>query len=233
MLDATTFEEIREIRHRMFERRLHALIAGVILLTVALILGVVIAVDPSSSLVQGIDDGGCDGWSRRGLRSGPALPKMSARSARSWSRCRCDCWFRRCWHGIAAGCSWRLRRCGHHVRAVHRSAEALVDRPRPPNPLIGTSGASFSFRSRHCRRCDRIRPGRRTVPASRGDGWRSVLPLRSPGSWPSAGRRSLRTGSRHDRRACIGTGLALVWPAALELLASAMSSTTRDAKENQ
>ena len=40
----------------MFERRLHALIAGVILLVVALILGVIIAVDPASSLVQGIDD---------------------------------------------------------------------------------------------------------------------------------------------------------------------------------
>ncbi|HVE19498.1 MAG TPA: hypothetical protein VNB52_10445, partial [Ilumatobacteraceae bacterium] len=56
MIDATAAAEIREIRHRMFERRLHALIAGIVLLVVALTLGVIIAVDPASSLVQGIDD---------------------------------------------------------------------------------------------------------------------------------------------------------------------------------
>ena len=40
-------EMTEEIRHRMFERRLHALIAGCVLLVAAAVLIIVVAVDPA------------------------------------------------------------------------------------------------------------------------------------------------------------------------------------------
>ena len=53
IVDETSSEQLR---HNMFERRLHALVVGVVLLVAAATLGAVIIADPASSSLQGIDD---------------------------------------------------------------------------------------------------------------------------------------------------------------------------------
>src|SRR5205814_287218 len=96
--------------------------------------------------------------------------------------------------------------------------KAVVDRPRPPDPLIGTSGASFPS-------------GHAIAGAVTAFGLVVALLHATPRRWIAiglaAGFAGLMALSRTYLAAhwltdtiagvCIGTGLALVWPAALEL----------------
>jgi membrane-associated phospholipid phosphatase len=219
MIDATTVAEIREIRHRMFERRLHALIAGVILLVVALILGVIIAVDPASSLVQGIDDR----WLRWMVSSRTPFWTRVAKDVSAIGSVKVTLPLRLL---VSAVLAWHRRwlQLGAFVGAVVTSelcigpVKALVDRPRPPNPLIATSAASFPS-------------GHAIAGAVTAFGLVVVLWPASPRRWMAIGFAAAFAGLMAISRtslaahwltdtiagACIGTGLALVWPAALEL----------------
>jgi len=215
----TIVNRIEEVRHRMFERRMHALIVGAALLAVALILGIIIAVDPSASAVQGIDDW----WMRQmiAIRT-PALTRIAKGMSMLGSvvvtlPLRIVVSLVLAWHR-------RWLQLGAFLGAVITSElcigplKALVDRPRPPNPMIATTGASFPS-------------GHAIAGAVSAFGLVVVL-------WPASSRRLTAIGcaaafaglmaiSRTYLAAhwltdtiagvCIGTGLALMWPAALEI----------------
>ena len=219
MIDATTAAEIREIRHRMFERRLHALIAGVVLLIVASILGIIIAVDPASSIVQGLDDR----WLRWMISSRTPFWTRVAKDISSIGAVKVTLPLRLL---VSAVLAWHRRwlQLGAFVGAVITSelcigpVKALVDRPRPPNPLIGTSAASFPS-------------GHAIAGAVTAFGLIVVLWPATPRRWMAIGFAAAFAGIMAISRtylaahwltdtiagACIGTGLALVWPAALEM----------------
>ena len=203
----------------MFERRLHALIAGIALLIGALVLGIIIAVDPGSSAVQGVDDG----W-LRWMVSGrtPWLTRL-AKYVSDVGSVKVTLPLRLI---VSAALAWHRRwlQLTAFLGAVLTSElcigplKALIDRPRPPGSLIGTSAASFPS-------------GHAIAGAVTAFGLVVVL-------WPASFRRLTAIGfaaafagamaisrtylSAHwltDTLAgvCIGTGLALVWPAALEI----------------
>ena len=172
----------------MFERRLHALFVGVALLFVALVLGVVIAVDPSSSVVQGIDDR----WLRWMVSARTPWLVRLAKDVSIIGSVTVTLPLRLL---VSAVLAWRRRwlQLGAFIGAVITSelcigpVKALVDRPRPPNPLIGTSAASFP--SGHTIAGAVTAFGLVVVIVAgfaASTGWPSVLPPRSPGSWRSA-----------------------------------------------
>jgi undecaprenyl-diphosphatase len=96
--------------------------------------------------------------------------------------------------------------------------KAVVDRPRPPGSLIGTSGASFPS-------------GHAIAGAVTAFGLVVVVLPSSPRRWIAIGLAAAFAGLMATSRTilaahwltdtiagvCIGTGLALAWPAALEL----------------
>jgi membrane-associated phospholipid phosphatase len=215
MLEETT----ELIRHRMFERRLHALIVGVVLLVAAVVLSIVVAIDPASSAVQGIDDR----WLRWMVDARTPWLIRVTKWVSSIGAVRVTLPLRLL---VSAALAWHRRwlQLGAFLGAVLTSElcigplKALVDRPRPPSSLIETSAASFPS-------------GHAIAGAVTAFGLVVVL-------WPASPRRLMAIGvaaafagimaisrtylSAHwltDTLAgvCIGTGLALVWPAALEI----------------
>jgi membrane-associated phospholipid phosphatase len=212
-------EAIEVSRHRMFERRLHALIAGIILLLGALVLGIIVAVDPASSAVQGIDNR----WMSWMIDARTSWLVRVAKDVSSIGSVKVTLPLRLL---VSAALIWHRRwlQLGAFLGAVVTSElligtlKALIDRPRPPNSLIATSAASFPS-------------GHAIAGAVTAFGLVVVL-------WPASQRRLTAIGfaaafagimaisrtylSAHwltDTLAgvCIGTGLALVWPAALEM----------------
>ena len=203
----------------MFERPLHALIAGVVLA------------------------GRCAGARRHRRRrsgSGRSCRASTIDGCGGWSPCArlADPRRQRRQHdrlgqgdaAVAAarfgGLLWHRRwlQFGAFVGAVITSElcigplKALVDRPRPPDPLIGTSAASFPS-------------GHAIAGAVTAFGLVVVLWPASPRRWLAIGFAAAFAGIMAISRtylaahwltdtiagACIGTGLALVWPAALEM----------------
>jgi undecaprenyl-diphosphatase len=214
------FEETTElIRHRMFERRLHALITGIVLLVAALVLGIIVAVDPASSAVQGLDDR----WMRWMVDARTPWLVRLMKYVSVIGSVKVTLPLRLF---VSAALAWHRRwlQFGGFLGAVLTSElcigplKSVVDRPRPPNSLIETSAASFPS-------------GHAIAGAVTAFGLVVVL-------WPASPRRLMAIGvaaafagimaisrtylSAHwltDTLAgvCIGTGLALVWPAALEI----------------
>jgi membrane-associated phospholipid phosphatase len=127
---------------------------------------------------------------------------------------------------VSAVLAWRRRwlQLGAFVGAVITSelcigpVKALVDRPRPPNPLIGTTGASFPS-------------GHAIAGAVTAFGLVVVIVPASPRRWMAIGLAAAFAGIMAISRtilaahwltdtiagAAIGTGMALVWPAGLEM----------------
>jgi membrane-associated phospholipid phosphatase len=206
-------------QHNMFERRLHALIVGIALLVAAATIAVVIALDPASSSFQGIDDrwmawmiSGRTAWLVRLSKLVSAVGSVTITLPLRLV--------------VAAALAWQRRwlQLGAFVGAVVTSElcigplKALVDRPRPPAPLIGTSGAAFPS-------------GHAIAGAVTAFGLVVVLLPASPRRWLAIGLAAAFAGLMATSRTylaahwltdtiagvCIGTGLALLWPAALEL----------------
>ncbi len=207
------------LRHRMFERRVHAVITGAVLLFAALVLGVIVAVDPSGSAVQGVDDR----WLRWMVDARRPWLTRLAKDVSNVGSVRVTLPLRLLVSGLL---SWRRRwlQLGAFLGAVVTSelcigpVKALVDRPRPPNSLIGTSAASFPS-------------GHAIAGAVTAFGLVVVLLPTSPRRWMAIGCAAAFAGIMAISRTylsahwltdtiagvCIGTGLALVWPAALEI----------------
>jgi membrane-associated phospholipid phosphatase len=212
-------EPIELLRHRMFELRLHALIAGIVLLFVALVMSVIVAVDPSGSAVQGIDDR----WLRWMVDARTPWLSRLAKYVTKVGSLQVTLPLRLL---VTAALLWHRRwlQLGAFLGAVVTSelcigpVKALVDRPRPPNPLIATSAASFPS-------------GHAVAGAVTAFGLVVVLWPASPRRWMAIGCAAAFAGIMAISRTylaahwltdtlagvCVGTGLALVWPAALEI----------------
>src|SRR4029078_5095611 len=111
---------------------------------VSFILGIVIAVDPTSSIVQGIDDR----WLQWMVSSRTPFWTRVAKDVSAIGSLTVTLPLRVC---VSAVLAWHRRwlQLGAFVGAVITSelcigpVKALVDRPRPPNPLISTSASPF------------------------------------------------------------------------------------------
>jgi membrane-associated phospholipid phosphatase len=205
--------------HRMFERRVHALTTGVVLLIFAVVLAVIVGVDPSAPALQGIDDR----WLRWMIDSrAPWLTRL-AKDVSNVGSVKVTLPLRLVVSGLLA---WHRRwlQLGAFLGAVVTSElcigplKAWVDRPRPPNSLIGTSAASFPS-------------GHAIAGAVTAFGLVVVLMPTSPRRWMAIGCAAAFAGIMAISRTylaahwltdtiagvCIGTGLALAWPAALEI----------------
>lgn len=216
MVDETPTEQLR---HSMFDRRVHALMVGLALLLVAMVLAIVVAVDPASSAVQGIDDR----WLRWMVSSRSAWLIRVAKDVSAIGAVKVTLPIRVL---VSAVLAWNRRwlQLGAFLGAVVTSelcigpVKALVDRPRPPNPLIGTSGQSFPS-------------GHAIAGAVTAFGLVVVFVPASPRRLMAIGMAAAFAGIMAISRtvlaahwltdtiagACVGTGLALVWPAALEI----------------
>jgi membrane-associated phospholipid phosphatase len=208
-----------QLEHRMFERRLHALVVGLVLLFAAAVIAVIIAIDPPASLFQGVDDRWLS-WMiaiRTAWLTRLAKILSVAGSVKVTLPLRLVIAALLCWHH-------RWLQFAAFAGAVLTSElcigppKALVDRPRPPNPLIGTTGASFPS-------------GHAIASAVTAFGLVvAVLPA-TPRRWIAIGLAAAFAGLMALSRTylaahwltdtiagvCIGTGLALVWPAGLEM----------------
>jgi undecaprenyl-diphosphatase len=215
----TAVERLEVLRHKMFERRLHALVTGAVLLCFAAALGIIIALDPRSSVVQGLDDRWLD-W-MVSVRT-PWLTRLAKWVSRVGS-VTVTLPLRLL---VSAILAWHRRwlQLGAFIGAVITSElcigplKALVDRPRPPNPLIGTSASSFPS-------------GHAIAGAVTAFGLVVVIVPASPRRWVAIGLAAAFAGIMAISRtvlaahwltdtiagAAIGTGVALVWPAGLEM----------------
>jgi undecaprenyl-diphosphatase len=215
-----TPEATAVLRHQMFERRLHALLVGVGLLMAAAVLGVIVALDSTSSVVQGLDDRWLD-WMVAARTSWlTRVAKAVSTVGSLWVTLPLRL-------VVSAVLAWHRRwlQLGAFLGAVITSelcigpVKSLVDRPRPPSPLIGTSAASFPS-------------GHAIAGAVTAFGLVVVIVPASPRRWMAIGLAAAFAGLMAISRTylaahwvtdtiagvCIGTGLALVWPAALEMV---------------
>jgi undecaprenyl-diphosphatase len=128
----------------MFERQRHALVTGLVLLGLAAVLTIIVAASPSAPWFQGLDD-------RWLVRMTDVRTPWLTRLAKLMSQiggARVT-WPIRIVAGVVLGWQRRWLQLGAFVGAAITSElcigplKALVDRPRPPAPLIGTSAASF------------------------------------------------------------------------------------------
>jgi undecaprenyl-diphosphatase len=206
--------------HAMFVRRRHALVAGLVLLTVAAILTILIARDPRRPAVQGIDDHWQD-W-MIGSRS-PALTRVG----------RVLSFVGSVWVmvplriAVFGALAWARRwlQLAAFATAVVTSElcigplKSAIDRPRPLDSLVTTDSAAFP--SGHAIAASVTAIGLVVVLAP-------AASKRSRWTVGAAGFAGLMAMSRTYLGAhwasdvvagvCIGTGLAIVWPAALELV---------------
>jgi membrane-associated phospholipid phosphatase len=204
--------------HVMFERRIHALVAGLALLAIAVALTILVAVDPTNSPLQPIDDRWLS-WMVE-LRTpwltalakvmsvlGGPLVMVPARlgiiGALAWTRR---------WLQLAAfvGATICSELCIGPLKA-------LIDRPRPPGSLISTSSSSFPSGHAIAASVTAIGLVVVLVPASRRVRW--TIAAATFAAVMATSRTYLAAHWLSDviAGACLGTGIAVVWSAALEL----------------
>lgn len=205
--------------HQMFARQVHALAVGVSLLVVAFVIAVIVGVRPTSSVLQGIDDR----WLRRmtAVRT-PWLTSVSKVMSRVGGT-TVTLPVRIAVVGVLA-VRRRWLQLGAFVGATISSElcigplKALVDRPRPPGGLIATSATSFPS-------------GHAVAGAVTAFGVVVVFMHATPRRLLVIGLAAAFAGLMALSRTylavhwlsdvvagvCIGTGMALVWPAALGL----------------
>lgn len=206
--------------HSMFERRLHALLAGVLLLCVALALTIVVAADRTGSRLQAADDRWLEWmiairtppltWIARAMSTlgGPLVMvplRLTVIAALAWHRR---------WLQLAAflGATVTSELCIGPLKA-------LIDRPRPLGAIV-SSGGSSSFPSGHAIAASVTAIGLVVVlvpAAGRRTRWTVVAAAFATLMAMSRTYLGVHWASDVIAGACIGTGFAVVWPAALEL----------------
>lgn len=204
--------------HSMFERRRHALVAGLVLLAVAAVLTVIVVADRTGSPLQRADDR----WLERmeALRT-PWLTRVANVMAvlggpRVMAPLRI---------AVIAGLAWQRRwlQLGAFFGAVVTSElcigplKAMIGRPRPP---VLITPDSFSYPSGHAIAASVTAIGLVVVlvpAASRRTRWTIVAVAFAASMAMSRTYLGVHWASDVVAGVCIGTGLAVVWPAALEL----------------
>jgi membrane-associated phospholipid phosphatase len=204
----------------MFHRRVHAIVVGVVLLAIATSMAIVIGLDPTGSILQPPDDR----WLAWMIDIRTAWLTDLAKAVSFVGSVRVIAPVRL---AILAVLAVRRRwlQAGAFLGAVVTSElctgplKALIDRPRPPDPLVDTSSASFP--SGHAIAASvtalalvvvLVPPGRRRTR------WTVAAALFAAMVAMSRTYLAAHWASDVVAGAAIGTGLALLWPAALELI---------------
>jgi len=204
---------------QMFERRVHALVAGLLLLAVAGLITILVAIDPSDPVLQALDRRWLDWmvdvrspWLTRVARTmsvlGGPLVMVPLRLAVIGALAGTRRWLQ-----LAAfvGATVTSELCIGPLKAV-------IDRPRPPGALTVVDSASFP--SGHAIAASVTAIGLVIVlspAASRR--WRWTVAAAVFAALMAMSRTYLGAHWASDviAGACLGTGLAVIWPAALEL----------------
>lgn len=216
----------------MFARQRHALIFGIVLVVVGAAMSFVVGVDPGDPAFQGVDDRWLswmvDHRTPRWIDAAEAVSFLGAPLVMVPLRLL-----------VTAGLLWHRRwlQLGAWLGAIVTSElcigplKALLERPRPPGPLIETSSASF--------------PSGHAIAASvTAIGLVVVLhpPVRERYRWTAVAavfailvalsRTALSAHWLTDviGGGCLGVGLAVVWPAALELIRGRVRPRPEDAE---
>ena len=205
--------------HSMFERRLHALVAGLALLAVALVLTVVVAADRTGSVLQAADDRWL-AW-MQSIRT-PWLTHI----ARAMSVLGGPLVMAPLRLLVIGALAWRRRwlQFGAFLGATVASElcigplKALIDRPRPPGSLVVTDSPSFPSGHAIASSVTAIGLVVVLVPAaSKRTRWTVIAALFALLMAMSRTYLGAHWASDVIAGACIGTGLAVVWSAGLEL----------------
>lgn len=204
--------------HSMFERRVHALIAGSVLLAVALTLTIAVVADRTDSMLQAADDRWL-AWMRdirtpwltrvaeaMSVLGGPLVIvplRLTVIGALAW---------RRRWLQLGAflGATVASELCIGPLKAI-------IDRPRPLGASVTDSS---SFPSGHAIASSVTAIGLVIVlvPASsRRTAWTILAASFAALMATSRTYLGVHWASDVVAGACIGTGMAVVWSAALEL----------------
>jgi membrane-associated phospholipid phosphatase len=203
----------------MFERRLHALLVGLVLISVAAVVTVAVAIDPANPPLLGFDRRWQEWivdartpWLTRVAKvmsviGGPFVMvplRLAVIGALAATRR---------WLQLAAflGAVVTSELCIGPLKA-------LLDRPRPPVPLVAVHSASFP--SGHAIAASVTAIGLVVVVApAAGRRWRWTCLAAGFAALMAMSRTYLGAHWASDVIAgvCLGTGLALIWPAALEL----------------
>lgn len=203
----------------MFVRRVHALTAGIALLAVAGLLIVFVAVDAVRPTFQGIDDRWQDWMVDIRTPALTAVGRFMSVVGGAWVMVP----LRLC---VFAGLAWGRRwlQLAAFAGAVVTSElcigplKALLDRPRPLGSLISTDSAAFP--SGHAIAGSVTAIGLVVVlaPVARAR-TRWTVAAAAFVAFMAMSRTYLGAHWASDVVAgvCIGTGLAIVWPAGLEL----------------
>jgi membrane-associated phospholipid phosphatase len=216
--------------HSMFERRQHALVTGIALLTIALAFTIVIARDPIDSVLQPADDRWLE-WMRdirtpwltrvarvMSVMGGPMVMvplRLLVIGALAW---------RRRWLQLGAflGATVASELCIGPLKA-------LIDRPRPVGGLSATDSASFP--SGHAIASSVTAIGLVVVLVHAGNRrthWTIAAALFAALMAMSRTYLGVHWASDVIAGACIGTGMAVVWSAALELERARRRAVERD-----
>ncbi len=215
----------------LFERRRHALVAGLLLLAVAAVLTAVVAAGRAESLVQRVDDRWLDWmvairtpWLTRvaevfSVLGGPVVMvplRLAVIGALAWQRR----WLQ---FGAFLGAVVTSELCIGPLKAV-------IDRPRPPDSLIITHSPAFP--SGHAIAGSVTAIGLVVVlePAgSRRMRWTIAAAVFA--TLMAISRTYLGAHWLSDvvAGACLGTGVAVVWAAALELARARRQAGVRGA----
>jgi membrane-associated phospholipid phosphatase len=205
--------------HAMFERRLHALVAGLSAVTAGAVLTILVALDRRHSVVQGADDRWLSWmvamrapWLTRvaeamSFLGGPLVMvplRLVVIGALGW---------RRRWLQLTAfiGATVTSELCIGPLKA-------LIDRPRPPGALIETTSASFPSGHAIAASVTAIGLVVVLVPAATRRGhWMIIGAAFAAVMAMSRTYLGAHWASDVVAGACIGSGLAVTWAAALEL----------------
>lgn len=205
--------------HSMFERRLHALVAGLTALTIGVVLAILVALDRRHSVVQAADDRWLSWmaairapWLTRvaevmSFLGGPLVMvplRLVVIGALAW---------RRRWLQLTAfvGATVTSELCIGPLKA-------LIDRPRPPGALIETTSASFPSGHAIAASVTAIGLVVVLVPAAcRRAHWTIIAAAFATVMAMSRTYLGAHWATDVVAGACLGTGLAVAWAAALEL----------------
>jgi undecaprenyl-diphosphatase len=204
----------------VFARQRHALTFGIVLLVLGVALTIAIGMDPDDPAVQGIDDRWLSWMVEHRTESWIDVAKVLSVLGGPFVMVPLRLL-------VTAGLIWHRRwlQLGAWLGAIVTSElcigplKALIDRPRPPSPLIETSSGSYP--SGHAIAASVTAIGLVVVlhpPIRKRNRWTAVAALFAVAMALSRTVLSAHWLTDVIGGGLLGVGLAVVWPAGLELI---------------